>query len=427
MMSNNIDDLYQLYLQSSGVTIDNRTISGGEIFFGLPGEKVNGGKFSQEAIDKGALCCVVNDAQFVVNDKCMLVEDVLLCLQQLAAKHRNSFDFPVLALTGSNGKTTTKELIAAVLSKKFNVTATKGNLNNHIGVPLTLLSIPRDCNFAVIEMGANHQHEIEGYCIYADPDFALITNIGKAHLEGFGGEEGVLKGKSELFNYVKGKQGVLFIHSGENKLIHLFGDYHKTVRYGFDVNDYATGRIIKGDEFATVEIDEEVIIHSHLVGDYNANNIIAAACIGKYFDISFQDIQDAIENYYPDNNRSELKEMGGNYFIMDAYNANPSSMKAALENFSALKATNKLAIIGDMLELGEYAAAEHQAILNLAASGAIHQLVTVGPLFAAQKGEHGIAFQTAAEAKAWFQQQQFQGYTILLKGSRGMKLETIIQ
>ena len=427
MMLATADELYQLYLKSSGVTIDNRKITGGEIFFGLPGEKVNGGAFAQAAFDKGASYCVVDDKQYAINDKCIVVEDVLITLQQLAAQHRKTFNFPVLALTGSNGKTTTKELIATVLSKKFNVAATKGNLNNHIGVPLTILSINSDNNFAVIEMGANHQHEIEGYCTYADPDFALITNIGKAHLEGFGGEAGVLKGKSELFNYVREKNGVLFIHSSENRLIEKFGAYDKTIRYGFDENDYATGRLIQGDEFATIVLDDEVTIHSNLVGDYNANNIIAAACIGKYFDIGFQEIKDAIEQYFPDNNRSELKEIGGNYFILDAYNANPSSMKAALENFSKLKAAHKVAIIGDMLELGEYAAQEHQSIIELVLQCEIQQVVTVGPLFFQHQKNNIIAFQHAAEAKVWLDNQRLQGSTILLKGSRGMKLETVVQ
>lgn len=427
MMLATADELYQLYLKSSGVTIDNRKITGGEIFFGLPGEKVNGGAFAQAAFDNGASYCVVDDAKYAINDNCIVVEDVLLTLQQLAAQHRKTFNFPVLALTGSNGKTTTKELIATVLSKKYNVAATKGNLNNHIGVPLTILSIKNDCNFAVIEMGANHQHEIEGYCTYADPDFALITNIGKAHLEGFGGEAGVLKGKSELFNYVRQKNGVLFIHSSERRLIENFGTYNKTVRYGFDDNDYTTGRLVSGNEFATIVLDEEVTIHSNLVGDYNANNIIAAACIGKYFDIGFQEIKDAIEQYFPDNNRSELKEIGGNYFILDAYNANPSSMKAALENFSKLKASHKVAIIGDMLELGEYAAQEHQSIIELVLQSEIQQIVTVGPLFFQHQKNNIVAFQHAADAKIWLENQRLQGSTILLKGSRGMKLETIVQ
>ncbi len=421
-----MEALFEIFLTSTGVTIDNRNISGGEIFFGLKGEHSNGGAFAKAALDKGAICCVVDDAQYQVDDRCIVVSDVLTTLQLLAKKYRDTFTFPVLALTGSNGKTTTKELIAAVLSKKFNVAATKGNLNNHIGVPLTLLSIKRDCNFAVIEMGANHQKEIESYCIYANPDFALITNIGKAHLEGFGGEAGVLKGKSELFEYVQQKKGTLFINSNETALMALFNNYGKTIKYGFNQEDNTYGKIIHDDEFATVLIDDIITVKSNLVGDYNANNIIAAACIGKYFGVNYNEINAAIAAYIPDNNRSELKLLNGNYFIMDAYNANPSSMKAALNNFEALKAQHKIAIIGDMLEMGDYAFAEHQAIIDLVGKCNFNQTATVGPLFAAHTAPGVIHFQSAADAKEWFNKQQFKGATILLKGSRGMKLELII-
>ena len=425
-MQNQIEQLYQLFHQSTGVTIDNRKISGGEMFFGLQGDKVNGSIYAKAALDNGALCCVINDDQYKINEKCIVVEDVLIALQLLAAKYRSTFNFPVLALTGSNGKTTTKELIAAVLSKKYRVSATKGNLNNHIGVPLTILSVPKDCNFAVIEMGANHQKEIGGYCKYANPDFALITNIGKAHLEGFGGIEGVLKGKSELFEFVQQKNGMLFINSSEKKLKALFSDYPKMITYGFEANDYASGKMIIGDEFAQLILDDNITIQSHLVGDYNNNNIMAAACIGKYFGVEVEDIKAAIEAYQPDNNRSELKEVGGNYFIMDAYNANPSSMQAAIENFSKLNATHKIAILGDMLELGDYAVAEHQAIMDLVLKSNVTKVVTVGPVFAALSNKNVLAFPDAAAAKKWYAAQAFKGATILLKGSRGMHLEEII-
>jgi UDP-N-acetylmuramoyl-tripeptide--D-alanyl-D-alanine ligase len=425
-MQQAIDKLFEIFLTSTGVTIDNRTISGGEIFFGLKGERANGGAFAKAALDKGAICCVVDDVQYQIDNKCIVVEDVLLALQLLAKKYRDTFAFPVLALTGSNGKTTTKELIAAVLATKYRVSATKGNLNNHIGVPLTLLSIKRDCNFAVIEMGANHQKEIASYCTYASPDFALITNIGKAHLEGFGGEAGVLKGKSELFEFVQQKNGTLFINSSESALLSMFVNHEKIIKYGFNQDDNTIGKIISDDEFAKVFIDNHTSIKSHLVGDYNANNIIAAACIGKYFGITLDAIKSAIETYIPDNNRSELKLLNGNYFIMDAYNANPSSMKAALNNFEGLKATNKIVIIGDMLELGEYTNAEHQAIIDLVLKCNFDQAVTVGPLFASHATSGILHFQSATDAKVWFDKQQFNGATILLKGSRGMKLETII-
>ncbi len=425
-MDTSITALFDKYLTCTGASIDNRTIRKGEMFFGLKGEKVNGGQFASVAFDNGAAWCVVDSETYAINERCVVVPDVLDAMQQLAKAYRATFNFPVLALTGSNGKTTTKELIAAVLSTKYTTYATKGNLNNHIGVPLTLLNIGRDCTFAVIEMGANHQQEIAGYCIYADPDFALITNIGKAHLEGFGGEEGVLKGKSELYQYVMHKEGVLFWNSRQEKLRPLAAQYAHTVSFGYDEADYLFGKIHEGHELAVVEIDDEVIIHSHLVGSYNADNILAAACIGKYFDVPYADIQQAIEQYIPSNNRSELRTIGANTFILDAYNANPSSMRVALENFAIQPASRKIVIMGDMLELGEFSKQEHAAMIALALKGNFEQVVTVGPQYQALAEQGIISFANSEDAKVWFTQQQFSGATILLKGSRGMQLEKII-
>jgi len=425
-MSDNIEKLFELFQHCKGVAIDTRNISGGEMFFGLKGTKVNGNEFAQKALDCGAICCVVDDENYVVDHHCFLVEDSLVALQQLAKRYRSTFQFPVLAITGSNGKTTSKELITKVLSTKYVISATKGNLNNHIGVPLTLLSIKKDCEFAIIEMGANHQKEIEFYCSIADPDFALITNIGKAHLEGFGGIEGVLKAKSELYQYVKQKEGVLFANSGQHLLNEVIGKYDKVINYGFKPDDYLTGKLLFIDEFAAVEIDDEIVIHSKLVGNYNAENIIAAACVGKYFDVGYSEIQTAIVNYIPENNRSELKEINGNYFILDAYNANPSSMKAALENFHHLKTEKKIVMIGDMLELGEFAESEHKDILQIALGYNFTTIVTIGPEFLKYKEPNIIQFVNSYEAKEWFNEQHFKGATILLKGSRGMQLEKVV-
>ena len=425
-MSETIEKLFELFQHCSGVTIDTRNISGGEMFFGLKGTNVNGNEFAQKAIDNGAMCCVVDDENYVVDHHCFLVEDSLVALQDLAKRYRATFQFPVLAITGTNGKTTTKELITKVLTTKYNTSATKGNLNNHIGVPLTLLSVKKDCEFAIIEMGANHQKEIEFYCSIADPDFALITNIGKAHLEGFGGIEGVLKAKSELYQFVKHKNGILFVNSGQHLLIDVIRNYEKVIKYGFLEDDYLKGKLISIDEFAAVEIDDEIVIHSKLVGNYNAENILAAACIGKYFDVGYSEIQSAIENYIPENNRSELKEIGENYFILDAYNANPSSMKAALENFHLIKAENKIVMMGDMLELGEFSESEHKEILQLAVSYKFNTIVTIGPEFLKHKTDGVVQFMNSYEAKEWFNEQHFSGATILLKGSRGMQLEKIV-
>lgn len=426
-MIDHIDALFEKFLTCTGASIDNRSIKPGEMFFGLPGEKVNGGQYAADALAMGAACCVVSDAQYAVSEACVVVQDVLLAMQMLAARYRNTFAFPVLALTGSNGKTTTKELIAAVLSTRYTTYATKGNLNNHIGVPLTILNIGRDCTFAVIEMGANHQQEIAGYCTYADPDFALITNIGKAHLEGFGGEEGVLKGKSELYQYVMQKEGVVFWNSGQQKLKALVAHYDHTVSFGYQASDYLNGKLITQGQTAVVLIDDEVTIHSHLVGDYNADNILAAACIGKYFDVPYTDIQKAIEAYVPANNRSEWREIGNNRFILDAYNANPSSMRVALDNFGKLEASHKMVFMGDMLELGAYSEQEHRDILLLALQCNIDQIITIGPQFKALVQPSVHAFDNSADAHAWFIAQNVQGATILLKGSRGMQLEKIIQ
>ena len=425
-MSETIEKLFELFQHCNGVTIDTRNISAGEMFFGLKGSNVNGNEFAQKALDNGAICCVVDDENYVIDHHCILVEDSLIALQDLAKRYRSTFQFPVLAITGTNGKTTTKELITKVLSAKYITSATKGNLNNHIGVPLTLLSVKKDCEFAIIEMGANHQKEIEFYCSIADPDFALITNIGKAHLEGFGGIEGVLKAKSELYQYVMEKQGILFVNSGQHLLDEIIRDYKMVVKYGFKENDYLTGKILLLDEFASVEVDDEIQIHSNLVGNYNAENILAAACVGKYFDVGYSDIKSAIEDFYPENNRSELKEIGGNYFILDAYNANPSSMKAALENFHHLKAEKKIVLIGDMLELGEFSESEHKEILQIALGYKFDTIVTIGPEFLKHKTSGIIQFMNSYEAKEWFNEQQFNGATILLKGSRGMQLEKVI-
>ncbi|HNF68404.1 MAG TPA: UDP-N-acetylmuramoyl-tripeptide--D-alanyl-D-alanine ligase [Chitinophagales bacterium] len=422
-----ITELYSRFSHAKGVTIDNRTISGGEMFFGLRGEKVNGGMFAGEALQKGASCCVVDDAQYATDSNIILVPDALLAMQELAAHYRSKWQFPVLALTGSNGKTTTKELIAAVLSKKYRTYATKGNLNNHIGVPLTILNIGADCEFAVIEMGANHQGEIASYCKYADPDFGLITNIGLAHLEGFGGIEGVAKGKSELYQYIIKKDGVIFWNSNQERLTDIAKTYARTVRYGTNPEDYTIGIIDETATMATVVIDDEIKISSHLVGAYNADNIIAAACIGKYFDVSYGEIQEAVENYIPANNRSEHREINGNYFILDAYNANPSSMRVALENFAKISAQKKVIIIGDMLELGTYSADEHKQILDIALHSKFDHIVTVGPQFHHIRRDPVIACHNSDEARQWFLAQQFREATILLKGSRGMKLEKIIQ
>ncbi|MBC8046943.1 MAG: UDP-N-acetylmuramoyl-tripeptide--D-alanyl-D-alanine ligase [Fimbriimonadaceae bacterium] len=420
-------ELFQLFQKSTGVTIDSRSVQPGNIFFALMGEHANGNAYAEIAIEKGALCAVIDDVNYNINENFFLVDDSLTALQQLAKTYRDTLVIPFIAITGSNGKTTTKELMQAVLNKKYNAFATKGNLNNHIGVPLSILSVMRQHTIAIIEMGANHQKEIEFLCSLSNPTHALITNIGKAHLEGFGGPEGVKNGKSELYYYIMQNNGIVFANSGQEQLFDVYAKYDKVITYGFKENDFVNGKIISSLPFATIKIDD-FIIESNLVGQYNAENILAAACAGKYFGIDLQEIKDAIETYIPRNNRSEWKEINDNHFILDAYNANPSSMKVAIENFMRLDVSPKIVILGDMLEMGKYAAEEHTHILDTALSGNFNAIITVGNEFEkAAAGKNIKAFKTNAAAKEYFNSQNYKGVYILLKGSRGIALEKIIE
>lgn len=428
-----IATLYQRYLSSTGVTTDTRSIREGSIFFALKGDKFNANTFAIEALNKGAAYAVIDEAQPDSDqyaNRLILVKDVLHTLQELSGHHRHQLRCPVLAITGSNGKTTTKELIAAVLSKKYKTIATHGNLNNHIGVPLTLLCTPIDTEFLIVEMGANHQGEIASYCVYADPDFGLITNIGKAHLEGFGGEEGVVKGKTELFAHIAKKGGKLFVSSLSDILISKATEYVGTERiiyYGHRENDYCKAQDISTEEFLTVKVQDDLVIKTQLVGSYNFENVLAAICIGKYFGVAGLDIKDAIENYIPSNNRSQKLTRGSNTIILDAYNANPSSMTEALHNFDKLDAPNKITILGEMMELGIYSAEEHQKIVELVNTMQLSLHIYVGDGFRMLKGKEGVMyFETTDQLKDWYQKQDFQNTTQLIKGSRKNALEKIL-
>ena len=389
--------------------------------------------FAIEALNKGAACAVIDEAQpdsEKYGDRLILVTDVLSTLQELSGYHRHQLLCPVLAITGSNGKTTTKELIAAVLSKKFKTVATHGNLNNHIGVPLTLLGTPADTEFLIVEMGANHQGEIASYCVYADPDMGLITNIGKAHLEGFGGEQGVIKGKTELFAHISKKDGKLFVSSLSDILVTKANEYVRPdhiIYYGSRPTDYLSGADISSGEFLSIKTNEGLEIKTQLVGSYNFENVMAAICIGKYFGVTDMDIKAAIENYIPSNNRSQKLSRGSNTIILDAYNANPSSMTEALHNFEKLDAPNKITIIGEMMELGTYSAEEHQKIVDLVNKMQLSLHIYVGDGFRMLKGQEGILyFETTEELRDWYQKQDFQNTTQLIKGSRKNALEKIL-
>ncbi len=429
-----IADLHRLYLASAGITTDTRAILPGSIFFALKGDKFNANLFAKEALSKGAAYAVIDELQSEAdrgNPHLILVEDALKTLQELAGYHRSKLESPVLAITGSNGKTTTKELIAAVLSTKYKTVATKGNLNNHIGVPLTLLSTPLDTEFLIVEMGANHQKEIASYCAYADPDYGLITNVGKAHLEGFGGEEGVLKGKTELYGYIGRKGGKLFVHSGSGKLTEraqLLASLDRLIYYGQKAGDYCSGRPMQTGEFLSVDMADGTHIHTQLVGQYNFDNVMAAVCIGRYFGVSMADIKQAIEAYIPSNNRSQKVVIGSNTILLDAYNANPSSMTEALKNFATLEAPHKITILGEMMELGEYSELEHLKIIDIVNDMDLTQRIFVGDGFHMLKGAKDVLyFANTDQLKDWYQSQRFEHTTQLIKGSRKNGLERILQ
>ncbi len=393
------------------------------MFFALKGDNFNGNTFAKDALAKGASFAVIDEKkQQINNQQYILVTDVLKTLQDLATLHRKMLNIPIISLTGSNGKTTTKELINSVLSKKYNTTATVGNLNNHIGVPLTLLSMDNATEIGIVEMGANHQKEIEFLCDIALPDYGLITNFGKAHLEGFGGVEGVIKGKSELYVHLKAHNKTIFINQNDDLQVKQAGDYDNLIRFGSDTT------LLKSQPFVNLAYKKHKI-QTHLTGAYNYNNICIAIALGEYFNVEEQDIIDAIENYIPSNNRSQIIEKNGHHIILDAYNANPSSMLAALSNFEQQDSQNKIAILGDMFELGADAKMEHQSIADLANTLALEHLILVGENFFNIEHKHNNTsyFNTYEELKTAFQAFKFKNKMILIKGSRGMALERILE
>lgn len=424
-----IEHLYQIYLQYPSVQTDTRKLTTGSIFFALKGDNFNGNQFAQKAIELGAAFVVVDEVVTVMNNaKIIRVENVLTTLQQLAKYHRQQFSIPFIAITGSNGKTTTKELIHAVLSTKYKTYTTEGNLNNHIGIPLTILSVKTDAEIAVIEMGANHQKEIEAYCQYAIPTHGLITNCGKAHLEGFGGIEGVRKGKGELFDYIRENNGTAFIMNDYDYLQEMSKEITSVITYGTDVADL-TGISESTHGFLRVRITNGITIpyiQTHLVGDYNLPNVLAAICIGKYFGVEEDSIKNALENYTPSNSRSQLIEKDGNKIILDAYNANPTSMKAAIENFAKDPAPNKIMLLGGMMELGKESVQEHQSIVDLIKKYAWKDVVLVGGDF--NKVQHAFTyFENSIEAQLWLKDKKFTQVSILIKGSRSIKMEKVLE
>lgn len=420
-----IPALYTIFQQYPVVCTDSRNITPNCIFFALKGENFNGNIYAKDALEKGAAFAIIDEEASVSSERTILVENVLETLQQLANYHRKQLNIPIISLTGSNGKTTTKELINAVLSKKFKTTATKGNLNNHIGVPLTLLSMTSDTEIGIVEMGANHREEIAFLSTIAAPDYGYITNFGKAHLEGFGSIEGVILGKSELYDYLKTNDKFIFVNGDDVKQVERTRNTN-TYTFGSSEENAATIRFVDADPMVKV-IVANTEIQSQLIGAYNFSNIAAAIAIGTYFKIELNDIKEAIEAYIPSNNRSQIIHKNTNKIILDAYNANPTSMKAALDNFSHLTDDSKTAFLGDMFELGNSATEEHQFITDYIASLNIDKIYLIGENFGNTISKHTkvTIYPTFEELKNNFT--EIKNSTLLIKGSRGMALERILE
>jgi UDP-N-acetylmuramoyl-tripeptide--D-alanyl-D-alanine ligase len=430
-----IEKLYELYLQHPVISTDTRKIAPSSLFFALKGDKFDANTFAKQAIEAGAAYAVIDNAAYRVSEQYILVDDVLETLQDLARYHRKQLQIPVIGLTGSNGKTTTKELINAVLSQQFATLATQGNLNNHIGVPLTILSINALHQMSVIEMGANHQKEIAFLCSIAQPTHGLITNVGKAHLEGFGGIEGVRIGKGELYDHLKAHNGTAFVNSNSADLLTMQKgrELNNVVYYGSNKDtDTIVGSLTGNAPYLALEwsikgAGEVYAITSQLTGEYNLPNILAAICIGHYFELTPQQINAGITGYQPKNNRSQITHTATNTLICDYYNANPSSMVVAINNLDKMVAQHKVMILGDMFEMGSEAAAEHEEIIKRALSIAADEYIFVGDEFYQRHGQYKATFyRTAEDAIAGLQTKPITNSTVLIKGSRGMALERLV-
>ncbi len=453
-----IQKLYDTYLRTRTVTTDSRQLTPGCLFFALKGEHFDGNAFVPQALEQGAAVCVTSDPQYRGDERCVVVDDVLAALQQLAAEHRRHLDIPVIGITGTNGKTTTKELVTAVLARRYRVSATKGNFNNHLGVPFTLLAIPQEAEIAVVEMGANHPGEIEQLCRIADPDCGLITNVGRAHLEGFGSFEGVVQTKTELYRWLAGKNGMVFTNADNERLMHeaerlatipglrsLIPAYapdnpafvpsaiEKTplsmLTYGRTHEADVRGTLVGCDPYLRFyfEVGDNVYnVRTHLLGDYNFDNCMAAVAVGLHFGVEPFDIKEAIEAYMPSNNRSQYKRTERNELYLDCYNANPSSMAAAIASFGQLEAARKVAIIGGMHELGRDERKEHERLVELLAECRLDDCLLVGPKFQGIALPHPMRhFPDTDSVRAWLQANPVANATILIKGSNSNRLWTL--
>lgn len=421
-----IKELHQLFLDSAGVSTDTRKIKANTLFFALKGENFNANEFAEAALEAGAAYAVIDEKSESADPRLILVPDALKSLQELAVFHRRYCGIPVIGLTGSNGKTTTKELINACLSRKYRTVATQGNLNNHIGVPLTLLNFTTETEIGIIEMGANHPGEIGFLCTLAQPDFGYITNFGKAHLEGFKSPEGVITAKSELYDYLKKNGKTIFLNT-DDPVQQKHTSYSPTFSFGENNPADIKLEYPPANPFACISVEGEEI-SSKLIGGYNAKNMAAAYSIGRYFEVPSADLENAIRDYTPSNNRSQILEKDSNRIILDAYNANPTSMAAAVENLDGLKAARKIALLGDMFELGDYSAQEHQQLAERLENSSIDEIYLVGKNFhATRTGQRIRKFESFEDFKAAYDPGAFRDSTILIKGSRGMALERILE
>ena len=432
-----IEQLYEVYRKHPVICTDTRKISKSCLFFALKGDHFNGNEFASQAIENGAAFAIIDEEKYAVNEHFILVSEVLETLQDLARYHRKQLGIPVIGITGSNGKTTTKELIRSVLSQQFKTFATEGNLNNHIGVPLSILSIDDACEIAIIEMGANHQKEIEFLCGIAQPTHGLITNVGKAHLEGFGGIEGVRIGKGELYEFISKTGGTLFINADNPVLKEMCAEreVQKTISYGSAKENFISAVLKSSSPYLLIDWmtknetskDQIYTAESNLPGIYNFDNIVCAICIGSYFKLSPGQINSGINSYHPLNNRSQLFKTERNTIICDYYNANPSSMIVALDNLESMNAASRAMILGDMFELGKEAGKEHQLILDKAIAANSERKIFIGEEFYKLKGSKTAEFfRTVHEAQQALAENPILASTVLVKGSRGMKLETLL-
>ena len=420
--------LYSIFLQYPSVQTDTRKLQKGDLYFALKGPSFNGNLFAKQALELGAAFAIIDEPAGFEDERLLYTDDVLITLQALAKYHRQQFTIPFIAITGSNGKTTTKELVYEVLATTYKTYTTKGNLNNHIGIPLTILSVQKDAALAVIEMGANHQKEIEGYCKYTLPTHGIITNCGKAHLEGFGGVEGVKKGKGELYEYLRENNGTVFLMNDYDYLVAMSKGISSVITYG-TINADVVGVAENKTELLQVAIQKGMDIEqikTNLVGDYNLPNVLAAIAIGKYFQVPDNNIKLAISFYQPTNSRSQLIAKGTNKVILDAYNANPTSMRAAIENIAAMPDNSKVLLIGGMMELGNESLLEHAAIVELISKYPWKSVVVVGGDF--NKIQHSfIYFDNSVQVKNWLQRQHFEHTVFLVKGSRSMQMEKVLE